>query len=82
MANQRKNNDDGWFSWALIVFLFAVGAWPVALAFLFIKLFADDDKKSRTAAPPLQKPAQSRQRRQPMTKGQSRPPRRKRPAKP
>lgn len=68
MADKRKNQrDDGWLSWALIVFLFAVGAWPVALVFLFIKLFGDDEKESRTAAPSLQKPAQS-QGRQPLVK--------------
>lgn len=68
MADKRKNNsDDSWFSWALIIFLFVVKAWPVALLFLFIKLFGDDEKGSRTAAPPLQKPAQS-QGRQPLVK--------------
>nr|WP_326127757.1 5-bromo-4-chloroindolyl phosphate hydrolysis family protein [uncultured Oscillibacter sp.] len=85
MANQRKNDrDDSWLSWALIIFLFVVGAWPVALLFLFIKLFGDDEKGSRTAAPPLQKPVQSRSG-QPMEKrtgGQSalRQPMAKRPA--
>ena len=68
MADKRKNNrDDSWFSWALIIFLFVVGAWPVALLFLFIKLFGDDEKEKRTAPPPLQKPAQS-QGRQPLVK--------------
>lgn len=68
MADKRKNHqDDSWFSWALIIFLFVVGAWPVALLFLFIKLFGDDEKRERTAPPPLQKPAQS-QGRQPLVK--------------
>ena len=68
MADKRKNNrDDSWLSWALIIFLFVVGAWPVALLFLFIKLFGDDEKESRTTVPPLQKPAQS-QGRQPLVK--------------
>ncbi len=67
MADQRKrNNDDSWFPWALMIFLFVIKAWPIALILLFVKLFADDEKKERTAAPPLQKPAQ--QRSQPMTK--------------
>ena len=68
MADKRKNHqDDSWLSWALIILLFVVGAWPVALLFLFIKLFGDDEKRERTAAPPLQKPAQA-QGRQPLTK--------------
>ena len=68
MADKRKNNqDDSWLSWALIILLFVVGAWPVALLFLFIKLFGDDEKEKRAAAPPLQKPAQS-QGRQPLVK--------------
>ena len=67
MADQRKrNNDDSWFPWALMIFLFVIKAWPIALILPFVKLFADDEKKERTAAPPLQKPAQ--QRSQPMTK--------------
>ena len=69
MADQKKrNNDDSWFPWALIIFLFVVNAWPAALIMLFIKLFADDGKKDRTTAPPLQKPAQTQRRGQPMTK--------------
>nr|WP_325184885.1 5-bromo-4-chloroindolyl phosphate hydrolysis family protein [uncultured Oscillibacter sp.] len=68
MADKRKNNqDDSWLSWALIILLFVVGAWPVALLFLFIKLFGDDEKEKRAAVPPLQKPAQS-QGRQPLVK--------------
>ena len=70
MADQRKtNSDDSWFPWALIIFLFVVKAWPIALVMLLIKLFADDEKKERTAAPPLQKPVQ--QRNQPMAGGQA-----------
>lgn len=68
MADRRKHKgDDGWLVWGLIIFLFAVGIWPVALAMLFIKLFGDDEKEKRAAAPPLQKPAQS-QGRQPLVK--------------
>ena len=78
MADRKKNKDDSWLSWALIIFLFAVGAWPVALLFLFIKLFGDDEKRDRTAAPPLEKPARGNR---PMVKqGQARQPMTKRPA--
>src|SRR5699024_955525 len=40
--------------WVAIVVLFALGAWPIALILLFVKLFGDDDKKKRrTSVPPL-----------------------------
>ena len=67
MADQRNNNDDSWFPWALIIFLFVIKAWPIALVMLFIKLFAEDEKKDRAAPPPLRKPVQT-QREQPMVK--------------
>ncbi len=41
----RKKDGGGAGSWALIVFLFAVGIWPLALILLFFKLFGDDDKQ-------------------------------------
>ena len=50
-AQQKKDND--WLSWALIVFLFAVGLSPLALLLLFFKLFASDGKKKQAAPPPL-----------------------------
>ena len=68
MAEQRKNNhDDSWFPWALIIFLFVIKVWPIALIMLFIKLFGEDERKERTAPPPLRKPVQT-QRGQPMVK--------------
>lgn len=48
---ERKNGD--WFSWTLIVFLFAVGVWPIALMLLFFKLFGDDNRRNRQQAPSL-----------------------------
>lgn len=53
-SRQRKKTDNDWVSWALIVFLFAVGVWPVALFLLFIKLFGSDEKQKQEAPPPLQ----------------------------
>ena len=50
-AQQKKDND--WLSWALIVFLFAVGLSPLALLLLFFKLFASDGKKKQAAPPSL-----------------------------
>lgn len=50
MADSQKK-EDGWGSWALIVFLFAIGLYPVALVLLFMKLFGGDEKKKQTAPP-------------------------------
>lgn len=51
-----EQKEGGWGSWALIVFLFAIGVWPVALFLLFSKLFGNDVKKKQrdTTPPPLQ----------------------------
>ena len=56
MARGNQGHEGGWGSWALIVFLFAIGIWPVALFLLFAKLFGNDSKNRRdyTAPPPLQ----------------------------
>jgi AraC-like DNA-binding protein len=49
----QKNGE--WTSWALIIFLFAIGVWPVALFLLFFKLFGNDSKHSKQSQiPPLQ----------------------------
>lgn len=47
MSSYRRDDSHGWGSWALIVFLFAVGGWPIALTLLFIKLFAPDRDAAR-----------------------------------
>lgn len=52
-SRDRKKNGD-WGSWALIVFLFAVGIWPAALVLLFLKLFAPDHRRGMTGVPPVQ----------------------------
>jgi len=56
MACGNQSHEGGWRSWALIVFLFAIGIWPVALFLLFAKLFGNDNKNRQdyTAPPPLQ----------------------------
>ena len=49
---KRKKKQEGVGIWVAIVVLFALGAWPIALILLFVKLFGDDDnKKRRTAGP-------------------------------
>ena len=53
MAQPQKKTDEP-ISWALIIFLFGIGIWPIGLVLLFVKLFGSDDKKktSQTAPPP------------------------------
>lgn len=52
-ASQRKKQDNDWGAWALIVFLFAIELWPLALILLFVKLFGGDGKQAQAAPPPL-----------------------------
>jgi len=54
VASCDRKKDGDWGSWALIVFLFAVGLWPVALVLLFLKLFAPDHRWRMNGIPPLQ----------------------------
>ncbi len=56
-----KKKDDGWFSWALIIFLFMTEALaPLGLLLLLIKIFGKD-KRQTTKLPPQQKPIEVRQ---------------------
>ena len=50
MASQKKKTDWGW---PLIIVLFVIDAWPIALVLLFMKLFKNDGQKQRVQAPPL-----------------------------
>ncbi len=52
MAAPQKKTDEP-ISWALIILLFGIGIWPIALVLLFVKLFAPDEKQKKNAAPPL-----------------------------
>ncbi len=45
----RKKNNSGWYSWPVIIILFAVGAWPIALALLFLNIFNDGKRGGKTA---------------------------------
>lgn len=56
MAKKRQDNDLG--DWGLILFLFVLGVWPVALFLMFTKLFGASENKRQTA-PPLNQTAQS-----------------------
>lgn len=39
----KKSSNSGWYSWPVIILLFALGVWPVALALLFLNLFNDNN---------------------------------------
>ena len=41
-----KQDNSGWYSWPVIIILFSLGIWPVALALLFFNLFGDSRKRS------------------------------------
>ena len=52
----KRQKDEGWISWGLIVLLFIFGLSPLALVLLFLKLFGvgGGEKKQQAAPPPLQ----------------------------
>ncbi|WP_312634868.1 5-bromo-4-chloroindolyl phosphate hydrolysis family protein [Oscillibacter sp.] len=49
MTPEKRNQDSDWGHWALIVFLFAIGIWPVALYLLFSKLFGKGGGRKKVA---------------------------------
>ena len=51
----KRQKDEGWISWGLIVLLFIFGLSPLALVLLFLKLFGvgSGEKKQQAAPPPL-----------------------------
>ena len=56
-----KKRDDGWFTWALIVFLFMTEVLaPLGLVLLLIKIFGNDKRPRRTNLPPQGKPIEAR----------------------
>ena len=58
----KRQKDEGWISWGLIVLLFIFGLSPLALVLLFLKLFGvgGGEKKRQAAPPPLQETAGQR----------------------
>ncbi|MDE7221338.1 MAG: 5-bromo-4-chloroindolyl phosphate hydrolysis family protein, partial [Oscillospiraceae bacterium] len=42
----RPNNNSGWYSWPVIIILFSLGIWPLALVLLFLNLFGDGKKRA------------------------------------
>ena len=47
---QKKPNNSGWYSWPIIIVLFALGAWPFALVLLFLNIFRDEKQKKQPAS--------------------------------
>ena len=43
----QKKSNSGWYSWPVIIILFAVGVWPIALALLFLNIFSDGKKAGK-----------------------------------
>ena len=60
MAGRQKKSGD--WGWPIIILLFVLGIWPIALMALFAKLFAGDGESREQAAPPLQWDQSARQR--------------------
>ncbi len=58
----KRQKDEGWISWGLIILLFIFGLSPLALVLLFLKLFGvgSGEKKQQAAPPPLQETAGQR----------------------
>ena len=44
---QKKEDNSGWYSWPLIIILFSLGIWPIALILLFFNLFGDEKKRGK-----------------------------------
>ncbi|MDE7010191.1 MAG: 5-bromo-4-chloroindolyl phosphate hydrolysis family protein [Oscillospiraceae bacterium] len=50
-SSGRKGQDNtGWYSWPLIILMFAVGAWPIALILLFFNTFGGEGNQKRRSA--------------------------------
>ena len=49
---QKKKQSEGVGAWIAIVVLFVIGAWPIALIILFIKLFGSDSRRKQQTVRP------------------------------
>ena len=54
--SKKQQNNSGWYSWPVIIILFSLGIWPVALALLLFNVFGDS-KKSGSSSRSAQKTA-------------------------
>lgn len=60
MTPEKQKHDGDWGYWALTIFLFGVGVWPVALFMLFYKLFGKDGGGKKAAPAASARPAAER----------------------
>lgn len=54
---KNSSNNSGWYSWPVIIILFSLGIWPVALALMFFNLFGDSSKRKNQNAASARKTA-------------------------
>lgn len=47
---QKKPDNSGWYSWPVIIILFAMGIWPIALVLLFFNIFGDEKRKKQPSS--------------------------------
>ena len=47
---QKKPDNSGWYSWPIIIVLFALGIWPIALVLLLVNVFGTEKRKKQPAA--------------------------------
>ena len=50
----RPQSNSGWYSWPVIIILFCLGIWPIALVLLFLNIFGDGKKGANTSSQPRQ----------------------------
>ena len=43
--HKKPDNNAGWYTWPIIIILFATGVWPVALILLFVNIFGGEKSK-------------------------------------
>lgn len=44
---RKRPDNSGWYSWPVIIVLFAMGIWPVALLLLFVNIFGEEKRKNQ-----------------------------------
>ena len=47
---QKKPDNSGWYVWPLIIVMFGMGLWPVALVLLLINVFGTEKRKKQPAS--------------------------------
>lgn len=47
---QKKPDNSGWYSWPVIIILFAMGIWPIALVLLLFNIFGDERRNKQPSS--------------------------------